>query len=231
MSVSTKSSVTEIVSLPLIPGSDPKDPTSAAGKVLLDTWSTVSAQEGFVRLLWGTQVEDPTIVQGYIDHIQLTSAHLDWESLDKHATFQKSPEYQPFLTHLGSILSSEPNLLHYTFDQGSKPDVALNAPVVEYASAYLEPSASIEEFNQIARNLEKVFTEHAKGFHGATWGHSHEKREYQGGKVKVGLLLLGWDSVDAHLNFREHEEFKKALGPLRDFVKGLEAYHVSMNPL
>ncbi len=54
--------------------------------------------------------------------------------------------------------------------------------------------------------------------HGSFFGEGH--------KGKVFLACIGWDSVVAHMKFRETDDFKKTIRPLlKDGTVGLSAVH------
>ncbi len=46
------------------------------------------------------------------------------------------------------------------------------------------------------------------------------------GKGRAYVLALGWDSVDAHMAFRETKEFTDAIVHVREKIKGAAMYHV-----
>lgn len=73
----------------------------------------------------------------------------------------------------------------------------------------------------------------AEGAHAVIggWVAEEVKHEKLGedGKEGPGRLhwgLIGWDSVEAHMKYRETDGFKKAIPPLRDGPVGIEMHHV-----
>ena len=67
------------------------------------------------------------------------------------------------------------------------------------------------------------------GFKGAAGGWIFEEREF-GDEKKVGkavVLALAWESVDAHMKFRETDDFTTNIGGLREGTIGAEMHHVT----
>jgi len=44
----------------------------------------------------------------------------------------------------------------------------------------------------------------------------------------VFAIFVGWESIDAHMKFRETDRFKKSIAPMREGLKGMTACHVTM---
>ena len=137
-----------------------------------------------------------------------------------------SPSYEPFKSGLASLIE-DVHLYHIT-----QPDIKLLglAPVVEFAIFYDVEPTMLSNVENFAAALEKG---KPKGFHGIVYGEVMEKivRPKDVGKedVKPGSAIvgmLGWDSKDAHLAFRETELFKKNIGLLRENNGGAEIGHV-----
>ncbi len=73
----------------------------------------------------------------------------------------------------------------------------------------------------------KVIQQHAKGFRDTSSGWIVEEVEHPSVGTGLGYVAaVGWDSVEAHMAFRETEEFKNAMGQMGGGVKGAEMYHV-----
>jgi hypothetical protein len=64
------------------------------------------------------------------------------------------------------------------------------------------------------------------GFLGAAYGFTIEEVEHDGNKGKAAVLTVGWDSVDAHLQFRETQTFKDHIHLLRNGTVTAEMHHV-----
>jgi heme-degrading monooxygenase HmoA len=151
---------------------------------------------------------------------------IDWESKDSHRAFINSPSYGPFKARLASLMESVH--LHHI----PQPDTKLigRAPVTEVATFHDAEPGMLENVEKVATTLEKNKPE---GFHGAIYGKVIEeivrhkdagKKDVEGGEAVV--LLIGWDSKEAHLKFRETELFKENIWLLREKNGGSEMFHV-----
>lgn len=82
-------------------------------------------------------------------------------------------------------------------------------------------------FRNIMIDFGKVVRQHAKGFRGMSSGWIVEEVEHPSVGTGFGYAAaLGWDSVEAHMAFRETQEFKNAIGQVRSGSKGAVMYHV-----
>ena len=227
MSIATTDSITELAILPLVADSDPTSPSSSTSSIFHNAHNTVAAQPGFLRLSWGMHLEDPS----------RTTWFIDWTSVSAHEAFMASPAYKPFLDSIRPILAGAANITHYDFGGsgggGDPPSKSLAAPVTEFATFYLQLGTATTDFASRVRDAMGEFRAHATGYVGASWGFSHEEVEHEslgGEKGRACVLVLGWDSVDAHTAFRGTEVFKRAMGPVREMFKGSQMYHCQMRP-
>lgn len=139
-----------------------------------------------------------------------------------------SPSYQPFLKTLSGLLSGAPSITHFTFDPPTSFSRALAAPVTELATFTLPPS-STDAFNASLGPFAETVSKTADGCAGVAKGWSVEDVEHEkldDGKGKACLLAVGWQSVEAHMAYRETEGFKGAIGPLREGPVAVEMRHV-----
>ncbi|KAF1938611.1 hypothetical protein EJ02DRAFT_19105 [Clathrospora elynae] len=216
--------VTEIAYLPLKAGLDLE--SGDAKSAWEDAIGTIVKQPGFKAFFWGKQIENPDIVQIVVD----------WESIDAHQTFIKSPSYRPFFDNLNQkILAGPPTLFHVKFPVlESGADSPFTMPVTECVSAFFSPEHSepeySEQFTAFRTHGIKIPDVEARGMIGG-WsveGHTYEDAE-KGSEVdgKMFAAFIGWPSVDSHLSFRKTEEFKGIVGYLRDGTKGVRVWHVA----
>ncbi|EXJ78459.1 hypothetical protein A1O1_08859 [Capronia coronata CBS 617.96] len=217
---------TEICFLPLKEGTNPEDTTGAVGQKFKEFFNTILAQDGCQRLYWGRQVEHPSICTLFID----------WESVGHHEKFIASATYKPFTEELGTYLTGPPRLYHVHFDP-HPPAVALvdDGPIAtEFITVYFPPDYSAEDektFREVnMKNLLAAVAENAKGFKDSASGWVVEELDLPdgSGKAKVFVALAGWESVQAHLNFRETQSFKDNIHWLRGAkdLKTLAVFHV-----
>ncbi|KAL9610992.1 MAG: hypothetical protein Q9167_004337 [Letrouitia subvulpina] len=193
---------TEVVSLPLIPGIDIEDPNTAAGKVWSDTLALLRDQEGYQRSYYGRHVESPNLLHFLVD----------WDSIDAHTKFTTQTYYETMVKNITSILDSPVNITHTKFSP-HPPSPAANSSVTEVVALYFPSTISDSEkssFEESIQKFKKICEDHANGYKGFASGWVVEELEHEEmeGKAKVYQCLLGWESVEAHLAFRETQEFQ-----------------------
>ncbi|KAI9053686.1 hypothetical protein LZ554_002639 [Drepanopeziza brunnea f. sp. 'monogermtubi'] len=205
--------VTEIAYITLKPGIE-LEGSGAAAQAWKETLTTVSQQDGYQRMHWGRTLEDPNQLMLFID----------WDSRDAHLKFVATPGYTPFKNRLGTIM--EGVHLHHVAFSPFPPSILGRAPVIEFATFFGTSDvflSHVEKFMGAAGKPE--------GYHGSVYGPSVEddvgKHADGGDKGKAVVLLIGWDSVEAHTKFRETEGFQKNIGLLEDGAKGAEVVHVA----
>lgn len=148
----------------------------------------------------------------------------DWDSLDHHKQFIASPIYGPFAKHLMTIVDGTLTMLHANFAP-HPPTAALGtiSPVTEVLTFYFEKEN--DGFDSKLRQFIKVISENAEGFKAASGGWVIEDVEYKGKKGKAYVAILGWESVKAHMNFRETQAFKENINIVRADPLGMEVHH------
>lgn len=205
---------TELATIPIASGAAVEDPNSSAGKVWQSTLDTVSQQDGFQRLYWGREVENQSVIQLFID----------WDSFDAHKNFMASPTYGPFAKHLMTIVDGPFSMYHANLTP-HPPTAAVGtaSPVTEVLTCYFEKED--DGFESKVNQLIKVISENAEGFKAASGGWVIEDVEYEGKKGKAYVGVLGWESVEAHMSFRETQAFKDNIHLLRGDPLGMEVHH------
>lgn len=215
------SGVTEIASLQLKSGVKPE---TAAHKVT----SLVLQQPGALRARWATRIENAEYLTFFID----------WEDVSAHKAFMGTPAYNTFLEDIGEDIAATPAIYHAAFVPF--PPTVLNndsgrgkTAVSEVCHAYFPADTDLVQqqeilarFQQFIDGLEKL---EVKGFSGeVAYGFVLEDLDFKGEKARAAVLVLGWDSVDAHMAFRDTEAFQKTIPIMRTLpnLKGMEMWHV-----
>jgi len=153
----------------------------------------------------------------------------DWDSQSSHQKFIASPAYQPFTAHLSTIMTS----VHFHHAPFTPHPLTLltSAPCIEVATFYNAAPDFVGNVEKFASALKEGKPE---GYFGATYGKVLEedvvkhKDVGQGvGGAKAVVLLIGWESREVHLQFRETPLFKENIGLLREKNGGAELFHVS----
>jgi len=214
---------TEIVYIPMKPGLDLS--TDEAKETWESTLSTIAKQPGAKALYWGRQIENPDTVQMAVE----------WESIEDHRTFEKTPGYQPFLAPIMDKLASgdDPTIFHINFPTSqSGSDNPFTMPVTECINAFFAPDYNQEEYSSQFSTFRTMATEipnvEAKGVIGG-WSVEPQKHESLGEGVdgKLFAAFIGWPSVDAHMEFRKTEDFGKLIPHPRGGPKGMKVWHVA----
>ncbi|KAI1338602.1 hypothetical protein F5Y15DRAFT_122342 [Xylariaceae sp. FL0016] len=219
--------VTEIVRIPLKPGADAA-PVDRVTDALVTT-------PGCLRVRTSRLHEDGDAVLMCVD----------WTSLAAHRAFMADEAvYGKLLRDLEPALRGAVSMLHVGFepfpptvlDGAGKEGGGGKSAVAEFVQLFFPggDGFSGDEMAATALGVQHFLTEVEKegpeGYTGETaagWG--VEEREFKGEKCRVFALVIGWDSVQAHMNFRETEGFKKAIPIFRGLegLRGSEMCHVS----
>lgn len=101
------------------------------------------------------------------------------------------------------------------------PKIVTRAPVIEFAT-FLDTRphflANVEKFMKGIGAPDECY--------GSAWGDTVEtdvgKHLDGSAKGKATVLLIGWESKEAHMRFRETEVFEKNIGLLREGMGGVE---------
>ncbi|KAH6638558.1 hypothetical protein BKA67DRAFT_588849 [Truncatella angustata] len=216
------SAVTEIASLHLKAG---VDPDVAAKKVS----SVVLEQPGSLCVRHSTRHENSEYIALFID----------WEALSAHEKFMQTPAYGPFNEDIGGVIQGVPSIYHVPFVP-FPPTVLSNdggrgkTAVAEVIHAYFPADLDLEQQQEVLAQAQEFLDEskkiNPKGFSGeVAHGFALEDIEFDGAKSRVLVLVLGWDSVDAHLAYRETDDFARTIPLLRTLPrrKGIEVWHVA----
>jgi len=226
---------TEIAIIPLHPGTAIGDPDTEAAQIIKECADTITRQPGCQEINFGPTIESPDVLQMLISKtlpsapllimLELTELQ-DWDTRQSHADFEASSEYPPFMKAFGKIIAGGAQLIHVDFQPASALTKALSAPVTEIATFYHNGAPS-DSYVEDALKIEPVLAK-ADGYLGAALGVTYEEVEREGVKGKAAVLVVGWQSKEAHMAFRETESFRENIGMLRGEAKGIEMHHVAL---
>jgi heme-degrading monooxygenase HmoA len=100
------------------------------------------------------------------------------------------------------------------------PPPVETAPVVEWCTVTLSPGTSKEDYIVSFKEFEKGLNGAGYKWHSSGWVVEKEKeRDY--------LLLIGWDSVKAHADWRASEAGQAAVGYLKRGVDNVHMVHIN----
>lgn len=206
---------TEIAYITLKPGVDISGSTPEA-KHWQEALSILAAQEGYKSCYYGRQLEDPSVLMFIID----------WESKDSHQKFMEAPAYGPFKKNLAMIMDN----VHLHHIHSAPPSVIGRAPCTEVATFFHCEDSFLENVEKFSKMLDQGRPE---GYYGAAYGRVIEKIVKHGdiskedvAQSEAVVLLIGWESKEIHLKFRDATLFKENIGLLREKNGGAEVFHV-----
>lgn len=135
-----------------------------------------------------------------------------------------SSTYTPFLENFKTIIGGPISLIHVDFNPSGGAKKALSAPVTEIATFYFEGGPADDAFDGAKKFLETCMADQRVDVPWA-YGITHEELEKDGVKGKGAVLLVGWESVDQHMELRKTDVFKENIHLLRQNAKGIEMHH------
>ena len=193
--------------------------------------NTLLQQPGCLRVRWGLLHEDPKKARCFVD----------WDDISLHEQFRAAPSYSLFLEKLDPFIESAPQLHHVKFhpipssvldNEGGKG----KTPVVEvlYMHFPCDNSFTPEMKDKATINAEQFLAESApvaKGCTGETaMGWAIEQIDFKGEPCCALAILIGWESLEAHQQYRSSEAFAKSISLVRGTagLKGVSVVHVSL---
>lgn len=176
----------------------------------------------------------------YTDLSSLIANHLrvttDWDKLESHNKFKETSDYPVMHKHFGAVVEGPASMLHAELTPAAKQRAVFSAPCTEIVRFYRtsESEAYVSSVNEFAEHA----TKQADGWMGSVGGWAVEDVEHAkfggDGKTtgKVYWLAIAWQSYEAHMAFRDTEEFKKILPLLtsdKDVVD-IDMCHIALRP-
>lgn len=213
--------------MPHDPNTDYSDRESVHAVSLKGTLDTLRPQRGFRSFEFGVQIENPDKAEGF----------LLWDSFHDHMAWREHPEHTALVERMGSTIEEDQafydsgGIYHVDFEPFEDLAKAIAAPVTEVARFYFDDGPPADYMDGFLKVLEILKKEPGEGLHAAVAGVTYEELEYEGVKGKVVILVVGWQSVDAHKAFKETQTFKDIIGPLRSSAKTYEAHHTKFMDL
>lgn len=214
--------VTEIAVLHLKTGVDPE---VAAQKVA----ALVLQQPGALCARHSTKHEDR----------EQLALFIDWDSLSAHKTFMGTPAYEPFLEDIGELIRASPAIYHVPFvpfpptvlnNKGGQGKTAVAEVVYGFFPVDLDIAQEQEILTHVQQFIDESQAAKPKGFSGeSAHGFVLEDMDFKGEQSRALMLILGWDSVESHMAYRDTKDFARTIPLLRTLpgLKGMQMWHVS----
>lgn len=216
------SPVTELVDFALPPSADLAAAFPAA-------CATLTQQPGCRAARYSRHHEDTSRLTLFVD----------WDSVSAHEAFCANTDvYGPFYASLAPFSTTAPSLYHVGLDPPAKGGVLDTAPAVEVLHVHFPVGYAAEKEQATVKTLHEFFTisQKAAGKDGMdllvgnpTLGWAVEEREFKGEKARVLVVMIGWKSIEAHMQYRDTDAFRESIGMIRGLegLKGLSMYHVA----
>ena len=158
----------------------------------------------------------------------------DWESIEHHRKFTADPSYAKFTKRFDSFLNGRPTVYHATVDP-PQPAATFSSPIVEMFTAYFPAATKAADKESWQQRFKKFLTimPEAKGYKAHATGWVVEEVVHEGveGKAIAWVTAVGWESVEAHMAFRETELFKKNVELLSEGPAAAEMHHLDFGAL
>ncbi|TID14265.1 hypothetical protein E6O75_ATG09344 [Venturia nashicola] len=202
---------TELATLPLLPDVDIATPGSEGHSVISGMVGTLVNQKGYLGIHYGRQHENP-------DNLVLA---IDWASIKSHKDFEQTEAYLPFVQKIGTIMSGPVHMQHVEFREPLA--AAAVAPIVEMLTLYFPDHVDRANVETTLVDFLQTIVDNAKGFVGYTTGWVVEELEHEKieGKARAYAVTIGWESLEAHMAYRDTHTFKEDIVKVRAIAKGL----------
>ncbi|PUU79905.1 hypothetical protein B9Z19DRAFT_1080628 [Tuber borchii] len=153
-----------------------------------------------------------------LEHEDQAKLHwvLNWHQLSDHTDFQKSEIYKSFREKFTFVNREGTKIVHAELHPDN-PQIN-EAPVTEWCTITLSEGTTRDEFLANFKEFEKGLRGEGYRWHSAGWV-IENPRDY--------LLLIGWDSVKAHTDWRASEIGQTAVEHLRKGVDEIHMIHVN----
>ncbi|KAI9770925.1 MAG: hypothetical protein M1840_002629 [Geoglossum simile] len=219
--------VTQLTTLSLKPDTSIEDPSTEAGRVWNSTLEIIAEQKGREHTFWGREVENSSVV-----HL-----HINWSSISSRQAFVDSPAYKPFVSSLSTILTDPPVTCCTTLDPNPATAVFAHgtSPVTELCTFYFALPFSLEAqsaFDETITAFSARVASKAEGYKATASGWIVEELDNPNiGKSKGFFLAYGWKSIDAHMRYRDTDDFKETIGGIREKFGAVTMCHVIFKEL
>jgi heme-degrading monooxygenase HmoA len=126
----------------------------------------------------------------------------------------------PFVQKIATIMSGPVHMQHAEFR--TPISTAAVAPIVEMLTLYFSNDVDQASADTTLIGFIQTIVENAKGFVGYTTGWIIEEVEHEKveGKGKAYAVAIGWESLEAHMAYRDTQTFKDDIVKVRAIAKG-----------
>ena len=133
---------------------------------------------------------------------------------------------QPLRQKLGTIHTGVADVVHVDFEPEEGVSEALSAPVTEVATFYYDKAPPETAFEGAKTLIEGLKKDGVKVL-GWAFGTTHEVIEKDGARGKGNVLVVGWETVEAHYDSHNTQALKDNIHRLTTpEVKTFEMHHI-----
>ena len=167
------------------------------------------------------------------DHLQIShiatadERNKDWESDDKRNAWQTNSAYGPATKDIASILTDKGELYEVDFASHEESLKAFSAPITELVRFYFEGDAPETYFDDFRKAGEKLREDGVRGIVATAAGITIEDHEHDGVKGKVAIVVVGWESLEHHMEFLKSQTMQDTSTLLRSSSKAIKFNHVN----
>lgn len=134
--------------------------------------------------------------------------------------------YQPFRANIATILDGNIHVQHQDLQPSGGLKASISAPVTEVATFYFDGAPPEDAYESCKKFIEICEKDGNAKIYGWSYGITQEEIEREGTKGIGAVLTIGWENVEAHMEFRKTECFKENIHLLRQTAKSIEMHHV-----
>ncbi|KIW88701.1 uncharacterized protein Z519_10747 [Cladophialophora bantiana CBS 173.52] len=212
-----------------------------------DLLQIILLQPGVQRVYWGREIENPLTLRWFVD----------WDDVENHKRFMNAeyvltfhPPYLRLLTVCKCLRTVHGGDRNYRRWRGKgyharprphPPVPALSnttSPITEVVTMWFRntyPQNDQDKVTEEVENFISIFENHAHNYTASAAGWVDEEIDIPGmeERGKAYVLLVGWTSVEAHMQFRETQAFKDSIHYVMGAknLKKIEAVHVSLTEI
>ncbi|KAK5131062.1 hypothetical protein LTR08_001348 [Meristemomyces frigidus] len=203
---------TQIVNWELVPGSEIVNGSDLASKGD-HCGKEMFEQDGRQKLRFGMHLEHPA---------KLTMLLREYSAKRCIVTALPPPNV-PETPSL--IMTGQAEVLHVDFEPQRGFYEAVSAPVTEVATFAFDSSPPEDAYRNVEKAIEALKKEGVKD-HGWSYGEHARDGDEGGCKGKSAVLVVGWESVEKHMEVRGSQAFNDNMRYLGNGANSVEVHHV-----
>lgn len=157
---------------------------------------------------------------------QLLTLLIDWKSKSDQEAFAATDAYQQLRKKLVTRPTGIPDVVQVDFEPEGGITEALSAPITEVATFYFDKAPPGSAFGGAKTLLEALIKE-GHNVLGWAYGTTLQEIEREGVRGKGNMLIVGWETVEAHAASHDGQAIKENIQLLTTpDVKTYQMHHV-----